>query len=95
MRLDGPVAGGRAPIKAGLAAVGGQTQLRVYDDGSDSTPRDDRRRNEFHTLQDEMHQKRAVGMRWGVRRETVRRARRVAILQRLPQYRERPYFGAG
>ena len=69
--LDGPAAGGGVPINMGLAAAGGQTQLRVCDYGSDSTRSEDHRRNEFHTLQDEMHQKRAVGMRWGVRRETV------------------------
>lgn len=67
--LEDPAAAGGTPIKAGLAAVEGQTQLRVYDDGLDSMPGTDNRRNEFHTLQDEMHQKRAVGMRWGVCRE--------------------------
>lgn len=70
--LDGPAAGG-AVIKAGLAAAGGRTQLRVYDDRFDSTPGTDHRRNEFHTLRDAMHQKRAVGMRWGVRRECYSR----------------------
>lgn len=60
---------GEPPKKANYS-VGTQAQSRnKYDGGNDSTANTDIRRNEFHTLQDEMHQKRAVGMRWGVNLE--------------------------